>query len=50
MHGLELVLEAVRQIRGTSTCQVDGVRTAVVIGGPYDQYVSNLALTGSESA
>ena len=22
MHGLELVLEAVRQIRGTSTCQV----------------------------
>ena len=32
MHGLELVLEAVRQIRGTSTCQVDG-RRAVAGGG-----------------
>ena len=26
MHGLELVLEAVRQVRGTSTAQVPGCR------------------------
>ena len=46
IHGLELAVEAVRQVRGESTAQVAGAHTAVVIGGPYDQYVSNLALTG----
>ena len=30
IHGLNLVLEAVRQLRGTSCNQVDGARTALV--------------------
>ncbi|MFV0307747.1 MAG: thiolase C-terminal domain-containing protein [Desertimonas sp.] len=49
IHGLELVVEAVRQLRGQSTAQVAGARTAMVVGGPYDQYVSNLLLRKEES-
>lgn len=45
IHGLELVLEAVRQVRGASTSQVPDVATSMVIGGPFDQVVSNLVLT-----
>ena len=30
MHGLELVLEGVRQLRGDSTCQVDDARVCLV--------------------
>ena len=45
VHGLELVTEAVRQMRGESTCQVADARTALVIGGPRDAPVSNLILS-----
>ncbi len=44
IHGLELVVEAVRQMRGESTAQVRDAELGMVIGGPYDQYVSNLVV------
>ncbi len=44
MHGLELVLEAARQIRGTSTCQVEGAELSLVAGGPASSPVSSLIL------
>src|ERR1700752_358124 len=49
MHGFELVLEAVRQVRGTSSSQVARNDVAMVIGGPMVTPVSNLLL-GSEAA
>ena len=49
MHGFELVLEAVRQVRGTSTSQVQRNDVAMVIGGPMVTPVSNLLL-GSEAS
>jgi len=48
MHGLELVLEAVRQVRGTSTNQVPRNDVALVIGGPMVTPTSDLLL-GSEA-
>jgi acetyl-CoA acetyltransferase len=48
MHGFELVLEAVRQVRGVSTSQVQRNDVAMVIGGPMVSPVSNLLL-GSEA-
>jgi acetyl-CoA acetyltransferase len=45
IHGLELVNEAVRQIRDESTCQVADVHTSMVIGGPTDAPISSLILT-----
>jgi hypothetical protein len=48
MHGLELVVEAVRQVRGTSTSQTPRNDVALVIGGPMVTPVSNLLL-GSEA-
>jgi acetyl-CoA acetyltransferase len=48
MHGFELVLEAVRQVRGISTSQVPRNDVAMVIGGPMVSPVSNLLL-GSEA-
>ena len=48
MHGFELVLEAVRQVRGTSTSQANRSDVALVIGGPMVSPVSNLML-GSEA-
>jgi acetyl-CoA acetyltransferase len=33
VHGFNLILEGVRQIRGTSTCQVDGARACLVTSG-----------------
>ena len=48
MHGFELVLEAVRQVRGTSTNQVPRNDVAMVIGGPMVTPVSNLLL-GSDA-
>ncbi|MCW5653796.1 acetyl-CoA acetyltransferase [Hydrogenophaga sp.] len=48
MHGFELVLEAVRQVRGTSTSQAPRNDVALVIGGPMVTPVSNLLL-GSEA-
>lgn len=49
MHGFELVLEAVRQVRGTSTNQVRRNDVALVIGGPMVAPSSNLML-GSAAA
>jgi len=34
IHGFEMINEAVRQIRGTSTCQAPDVERALVVGGP----------------
>lgn len=48
MHGFELVLEAVRQVRGTSTSQARRNDVALVIGGPMVSPVSDLLL-GSEA-
>jgi acetyl-CoA acetyltransferase len=44
MHGFELVLEAVRQIRGTACNQARRNDVALVIGGPMVSPVSNLLL------
>ena len=44
MHGLELVHEAVRQVRGESTCQVPGANVSMVTSGPMVQPVSDLIL------
>ena len=48
MHGFELVLEAVRQVRGTSTRQAARNDVALVIGGPMVTPASDLLL-GSEA-
>lgn len=42
MHGLGLVIEAVRQVRGTSTSQVRDAKISLVAGGPTDAPVSSL--------
>ena len=34
IHGLSLVHEGVRQLRGESTCQVDGVELSLSVSGP----------------
>jgi acetyl-CoA acetyltransferase len=44
MHGLELITEAVRQVRGTSTAQVPDVTISMVCSGPMVQPVSSLIL------
>jgi acetyl-CoA acetyltransferase len=44
IHGLNNDLEAVRQIRGTSTCQVEGAELSLVAGGPASSPVSSLIL------
>jgi acetyl-CoA acetyltransferase len=44
IHGFELVLEAVRQVRGTSTSQARRSDVALVIGGPMVTPVSDLLL------
>ena len=44
MHGMGLMNEAVRQLRGTSTCQVEDARTVLVAGGPVTAPVSTLIL------
>ncbi|MDA1074158.1 MAG: acetyl-CoA acetyltransferase [Proteobacteria bacterium] len=48
MHGLGLNIEAVRQIWGQSTNQVDGADVAMVISGPMVTPVSN-SIFGSEA-
>jgi acetyl-CoA acetyltransferase len=48
MHGLELQIEAVRQLRGESPNQVPGARTAMVISGPMVTPVSSMIL-GTEA-
>jgi hypothetical protein len=44
LHGFELVLEAVRQVRGTSTSQAPRNDVALVIGGPMAAPTSDLLL------
>jgi acetyl-CoA acetyltransferase len=46
MHGLELMIEAARQIRGESTSQVPGAEVSMVISGPMVTPVSSLILGG----
>ncbi|MHB8576471.1 MAG: thiolase C-terminal domain-containing protein [Dehalococcoidia bacterium] len=46
MHGLGLVNEAVRQVRGASTCQVQDARISLVAGGPVSAPVSSVILHG----
>ncbi len=48
MHGLELQLEAVRQIRGTSTSQVQRAEVSMVCSGPLVTPVSSMIL-GAEA-
>ncbi|MBC7285931.1 acetyl-CoA acetyltransferase [Hoeflea sp.] len=42
MHGLELQIEAVRQLRGTADSQVANARAAAVVAGPMVSPVSSL--------
>jgi acetyl-CoA acetyltransferase len=44
MHGLELITESVRQIRGTSPNQVPNVNVSMVTSGPMVQPVSSMIL------
>ncbi len=47
VHGMELINEAVRQVRGTSTCQVKDAEISLVVSGPMvAQGVSDLLLHG----
>jgi acetyl-CoA acetyltransferase len=47
VHGMELINEAVRQVRGTSTCQVKDAKVSLVVSGPMvAQGVSDLLLHG----
>ncbi len=46
MHGLELVIEAVRQLRRESTAQVPDAEVSMVISGPMVTPVSSLILGG----
>jgi len=49
MHGLGLQIEAIRQIRGTSTNQVPGARVALANAGPMVE-VASTALYGTAEA
>lgn len=49
MHGFELVIEAVRQVRGQSTAQAVRHDTSMVIGGPLVSPVSSL-IVGSQAS
>ena len=48
MHGLELQLEAVRQVRGESSSQVPDANVAMVCAGPMVTPVSSL-IFGTEA-
>ncbi|CAO3436245.1 thiolase C-terminal domain-containing protein [Azospirillum doebereinerae] len=45
IHGMSLVIEGAKQMRGTSTAQVEGARTAFVCGGPAAMPTSALVLS-----
>jgi acetyl-CoA acetyltransferase len=49
MHGLELQLEAVRQIRGTSPNQVPGAQVSMVCSGPMVTPVSSAIFGSAET-
>ena len=44
IHGLELALEGVRQMRGDSTCQVEDAETCLLVAGPSAWPTSALIL------
>jgi acetyl-CoA acetyltransferase len=47
VHGMELINEAVRQVRGASTCQVKDAKIALVASGPMvPRGVSDLLVRG----
>jgi acetyl-CoA acetyltransferase len=48
IHGLQLMVEAVRQIRGTSTRQVDGARLSLFAAGPGTPPSSAVLLSAEE--
>jgi acetyl-CoA acetyltransferase len=45
IHGLSLVIEGVRQLRGTSTSQVDGAASCLIVSGPSAPPSSALVLS-----
>jgi hypothetical protein len=49
MHGLELQVEAVRQIRNESTTQVPDAQVSMVISGPMVTPVSSMILGSEET-
>ncbi len=49
MHGLELQIEAIRQLRGTSTSQVPRAKVAGVIAGPMVTPVSTMIFGTEET-
>ncbi|MGE0423983.1 MAG: acetyl-CoA acetyltransferase [Reyranellaceae bacterium] len=49
MHGLELQVEAVRQLRGQSTAQVKDPEISMVISGPMVTPVSSMILGSAET-
>lgn len=49
VHGMELIVEAARQIRGQSTAQVPDAKLSMVIGGPMTNPVSNLIFGARET-
>lgn len=49
IHGMSLIVEAVRQIRGQSTNQVEGVKVSMVNSGPLAAPVSNCILGSEET-
>ena len=49
IHGMGLVPEAVRQIRGTSPNQVPGAALSLMTGGPGDSVVSSALLGSSDT-
>jgi acetyl-CoA acetyltransferase len=49
VHGIGLVLEAVRQVRGTSPNQVPGTAVSLLLGGPMAPLVS-ATIFGSAAA
>lgn len=49
VHGMGLVVEGVRQVRGDSTCQVDNVEFSQVHGGPMVTPVSTILFSPYEA-
>jgi acetyl-CoA acetyltransferase len=49
VHGMSLVTEAVRQIRGTSVNQVPGAALSLMTGGPGDSVVSSALLGAADT-